>query len=489
MNKKGQLTPAQEEGAIKKALGDIFARKGPTRILLIILVIIGGFVLYFVLSRLGLRLPLILPIIGVLALTIINPDLSSKIAFYWGLVPVFIALAMLGANPIIISAVILFFLIGLIFSKGVKGFMIIGMNVLIFWILTFTVPTWFQTGSRIGEAMQAQVDIAQQTIKDIMAVPGIVTEEIERGLILAKYDAEAGVIDENAKRPLGVFLQRNLQFERNVFAIPQQVEIFATLKAETFKLDEPITVEINCFEEKIISKKPAKEIRPAAKIELFNREQTEIDCIFDSTALGVGKHDLAMEASFNFITSAYRKMYFMEQEKMRSYTDRDPLDEFKITEKTTETKNTPGPISIGLRFGSTDASLIGISSQLQYGPALTLSVVNQWRGELKNISELVVTSPPGITIEDIDGYTTIQCAGCGPQECVCNVPKPLMEELLKQQPVRAGVRVFVLHTKITDQSALIGNSDLAIRNFKVTAKYTYKTKETFNVEVKGVPQI
>lgn len=484
MNKKGQLTPAQEEGAVKKALSDIFAKKGPTRILLITLVIIGGFVLYIALSRLGLRLPLILPIIGVLALTIINPDFSSKIALYWGLVPVFIALAMIGANPIIISAVILFFLIGLIYAKGVKGFMIIGINVLIFWGLTIAVPTWFQTGSRIGESLQAQLDITQQTIKDIMAVPGIVTEEIERGLVLATYDAEAGTIDENAKRPLGVFLQRNLQFERNVFTMPQQVEIFATLKAETFKLDEPITVEINCFEDKILSRKPAKEIRPAPKIELFNREQTEINCIFDSNALGAGKHDLAMEASFGFLTSAYRKMYFMEQDKMRSYTDRDPLDEFKITEKTTETKNTPGPISIGLRFGTTDATLIGISSQLQYGPALTLSVVNLWRGELKNISELVVTSPPGITIEDIDGYTTIQCRGCGPQECVCTVPQPLMDELLKQEPIRSGVRVFVLHTKITDTAALIGNSDLAIRNFKATAKYTYKSKEIFNVEVK-----
>ncbi len=489
MNRKGQLTEAQEEGAIKKALRDIFAKKGPARILLIFLVIAVGFVTYLVLSRLGLRLPLILLAIAIMALTIINPDLSAKLALYWGLVPVFIALAMLGANPIIISAAILVFLLGLLFTKGAKGVLIIAANVGIFLILLVLIPSLFQSGSKIEKAMQGQVDIAKQTIKDIIAVPGLAKEEFERQLIFAKYDAEAGAVDESAKRPLGVFLQRNLQYERNVFIIPQQIEIFATLKAETFKIEEPITIEINCYEEKILSKKQAKEIRPASKIEMHNREQTEVECIFDSNATGAGKHDLAMEASFTFITTAYKKMYFMEQEKLRSYRDRDPLDEFKITEKTTETKNTPGPITIGMRFGTTEESaLIGISSQLQYGPALTLSIVNQWRGELKNISELIVTSPPGITIQDIDGYTTIQCTGCGSQECVCTVPKPLMEELLKQEPIRAGVRVFVLHTKITDTAALIANSDLAIRNFRATAKYTYKNKETFNVEVKK-PQL
>lgn len=136
-----------------------------------------------------------------------------------------------------------------------------------------------------------------------------------------------------------------------------------------------------------------------------------------------------------------------------------------------------------MRFGGATESLITISSQLEYGPTLTLTVKNVWPGEITTIESLTITAPPGIIIQDIDGETGLQCTGCGTQQCECTVPPSIMKRLLEQEPVSAGLRLFNIHTRISDPAALMPQ-DLNIRNFKATAHYTYKNKEVFGVTIK-----
>ncbi len=467
-------------------------RTNQQKALLGVAIIVFGLMGFLVFNRLlGFRLPFFfLVLLPLIAWIIIDTDRASKYLMYYGAFPFFIAAAMLRLHPYIITGLLLFLTLALLFTKGGKGFLIILANIVIIYIFLFSpfAPALFTSGP-IQDAVDNQIVIVKQSISDIGTGFTGIQEEFERQISLAAYDAEIGEIDETAERKLGVFLHRDPFTEKTSFFIPHQVDTFATLQVETFKVDTPIDVTIHCYEHKLSGADiPAKEIRPATTIELYNREEQDIECSYDSTTLGKGTHNLLMEAQFTFLTSAYRKMYFMEQEKLRSYRDIDPLEEFNIDETHTTTKNTPGPITLGMKFGaSTERSLLSISNQLQFGPSLSLTVANVWPGELKSIDELTISTPPGISIEDIDGVTAIQCAGCGSQECTCTIPKLIMDDLLTQEPVRAGLRVFTIHTKISDPQALIGDADISIRNFKATARYTYTNKEQFSVQVKQSP--
>lgn len=300
---------------------------------------------------------------------------------------------------------------------------------------------------------------------------------VEEEIAIAKGDYYTGTVDQAATKRLGVFLQ-NLRPAASRFFVNEPVTLFANLKAET--LDKPITINIECKADNT----PANAIIPTKTFRVETFEETDIDCVFDN--LPEGYYTGKLSADFDFGTRAYHKAYFMDKERLRDYRRRqvDPLE--GIPDKQPTTIYTSGPVAIGMGFGSQP---IGIA-QGEKGPTIGASVTNAWTGKIKEITKLIFYVPKGLKVTDINGID-VQAVDCSSldtdEQAVCdpalvNVYQLPAADLAKLKNV--SIYSFRAHTEIESTQDLLGESPLAINNFKVSAnyKYLYETQTGFRVE-------
>jgi hypothetical protein len=302
--------------------------------------------------------------------------------------------------------------------------------------------------------------------------PEKVRKEIERGYEIATGDYYTGSIDESAEKRLGVFLE-NLRPAQSSFKEGEPVTVFAILKAET--IDKPIEINLDCRVEPGNIK--YSDLIPKQQFTVETFEEEGIDCIFQN--LPAKYYTAKLTADFSFSTRSYQKVYFMDKERLREYKRRyaDPLEGYP--DKNPTTQYSPGPLMVGMGIGTQP---VGITAESR-GPTIGVTVDNTWAGQLKEIRDLFMIVPKGLTVNDINGIpvNATTCAtlhekdqvGCDDNlENVYRLPYSEMQKL-----ANITVYTFRAHTSINsteDYSKLVGDTPVAIKNIKVTLDYAYK---------------
>ncbi|MBI4176731.1 MAG: transglycosylase SLT domain-containing protein, partial [Candidatus Aenigmarchaeota archaeon] len=252
--------------------------------------------------------------------------------------------------------------------------------------------------------------------------------------------------------------------------------------------------------------------------------------------------------SYNFTTNAYQKAYFMDRERYRAYVREniDPLTQFGVKDKMPKAIFTNGPVEIGMKV----EPLIPVANEYTVLPAISLTlsnrqqiedkekkVITKWDGKIKNIRELILLLPPGITIHEPDQctpapfeeYTKGKCeAGCQDDYKMClgscrekEDCKMECNRLLKNCQDECGFlfqvegsdgeeyKAYALNIKnikIRDQNKdidkfltftcrilptpeALDNTPLTARYFRVRAKYNYFLENSIQVVVEATPTI
>jgi hypothetical protein len=325
-----------------------------------------------------------------------------------------------------------------------------------------------------------------------------IVKETERTKKVLAGDYYTGEVDESAQKPLGVFLQP-LKAAQPTFYTDQPATVYTTLRAET--IAEPITIELTCTADTT----PASRIIPKREFVVETSETQSIDCVFDSGKLQAKNYNFLLTANFDYTTRSYQLVYTMDREKLRETRRdfaqglpgaKDPLEGFP--DRNPKTKYTPGPIMIGIG-GDLGAGKqpYGVPNQIQgdnRGPTIGVTIDNIWTGTLKEIESILIFTPKGIEITDVNGIeiATEKVESCTdlPEEdrirCddtvenIYYVPQQEINRVNQEKDIIAYT--FRAHTAITDYDRLVGAEPLQ-KTFKVTAKYKYRytTKRAITV--------
>lgn len=331
-----------------------------------------------------------------------------------------------------------------------------------------------------------------------------VGKEIVRTKKVISGDYYTGEVDESAQKPLGVFLQP-LKAAQPTFYTDQPATVYTTLRAET--IAEPITIQLACTADKI----PANRIIPKKEFTVETSEEQSIDCVFDRGTLAAKNYNFQLTANFDYTTRSYQLVYTMDRDKLRETRRdfaqglpgaKDPLEGFP--DRNPKTKYTPGPIMIGIGGDIGEGKQpYGVPNPAQgdnRGPTIGVTVDNLWTGTLKKIESILIFTPKGIEITDVNGIPidTEKVESCTdlPEEdrirCddtvenIYYVPQQEINRVNQETDIIAYT--FRAHTEITDYDRLVGAEPLQ-KNFKVTAKYkySYTTKRAITVAKPKTP--
>ncbi len=479
--------------------------------------------LYYVLDRLGVTLPFnasLLVFLGFLAMFYsFAPEFTAKIfefvAATCGFFIVFIlsawAFSYISWMPhlFVIGFLILSVFVSFQLAGKKWGWVILLINLMIYIPLMATpmYQTLFRPGTPIYSTIEGQQQAWGVMFKGGSEAWGFGTKTISEQIMIASGDYEQGV-EAESERPLGVFLD-NVGIVSQIVKENENIDVYARLRAESFKTVEPVRISVRCYVEDW-AEELTGEIRPRSQFSVEEYELQDLDCImqakpvFDKTG---GLATVIMETSFNFTTSAYLKGYFMEQDRIRALRRQqlDPLDAFGITDKNPLAVYTGGPLKVGLGVGQQPIALLAEEELLSggneaptvaavseitgaqtidgtFGPTLTVTLDRNWfEGELFEVGKLIITVPPGMSIDSISGEK-INCPVQAGKEHTCTLSGDLLKKLFTSPVVLP--KTIRVQTKIYDPDVLLANAPLAIRSFKLTATYKYVVKKEVSVTVR-----
>jgi hypothetical protein len=344
----------------------------------------------------------------------------------------------------------------------------------------------------MGIALQGQQNAWSDLYKDVKELGKQTAKGITLQYYIATGNYEQG-IEENRERPLGVYL-KDVGVTSETVGPDDTINMFATLKSQSFKTDKELKINVACYEsdkQDIPDKRGI--ITPKPVFAVAEDEEQPVDCNIDAVHLGTGRHDITLEATFGFPTSAYLKGYFMMQDQIRSYKRQhpeegsSPLDEFGITDRNPIAVFTGGPLYVGMGVGLQPIPL----PEENYGPTLSITLDRNWpEGELMSVKSLSIAVPPGLKVTKVSGRQVVDTPYCkvndlGEDTCVLDKPE-ILDRIFPpiEKPVRLRKNIRV-ETMITDKAALMANAPLAIRSFKVTIDYDYRIKKTATVTVQA----
>ena len=314
------------------------------------------------------------------------------------------------------------------------------------------------------------------------------TREMKRTAKMVSGDYYTGEVDEGAKKKLGVFLEP-LKSSQPTFYEGEPVTIYTTLKAET--IAEPIDIKIKCTADK----NNIGTVIPKGNFSVDTYEEQSIDCVFED--LKKKNYNFKITADFSFVTRAYQLAYTMDQTRLRESRRRneDPLKGFP--DRNPKTIYTSGPIMIGMNLGTQPIGVPEPSEDAETtGPTLGVTVDNVWTGKMTKIKHLIIMTPKGIEIKDINGIPVEKVGSCqhlmkdfdvkACNDTVDNAYLLPSQELLRVNAEKDIMAyTFRAHTTITDYSKLVSANPLP-KNFKVTVKYDYEysVMRAINVDVR-----
>ncbi|MCB9362316.1 hypothetical protein H6504_02680 [Candidatus Woesearchaeota archaeon] len=303
-------------------------------------------------------------------------------------------------------------------------------------------------------------------------------------LAVYREDYYTGVVDTNARKKLGVYLE-DLELAQPTFFADEPVSLWGTLVASTLGDGEQITVMTSCM----ANKKDDQRIRVADLVKpgVFIAEDYDeqpLDCMFNRNAFFKGTQLIEISAQFDFKTMAYQKVYFIDNERALALKRQeiDPLEHYGITESDPKTIYTNGPVMIGMDFRG---SPVRLSSDEDADLMLGVTFKNQWDGKVLRINSIDLTYPKGIepvmaenSQQACSGYN-FTC-GAGDKGTVCSmINDSLPKEFNDYKTMRCPVVITSGNVR-----TVLGESPLSILYFRATASYDYLLEDKKSVVIK-----
>lgn len=318
---------------------------------------------------------------------------------------------------------------------------------------------------------------AKQSIKSMYST---VSREVVVSVKSAKGDYYTGTVDQSAEKITGVYVD-NLKPVQQEFFEGRPVTIRGQIRAAT--VAQPINIRLTCTADP--GNIAAKSIEPKKDIIVAGSVSKPVACVFEG--LTAKYYTTKLTVDFNFATRAYQRVYFMNEERLQEYLilGKDPLEGY--TDKMPTTKHSPGPIMIGMTE-SFPTQPVGIT-QGKNGPIIDVTVDNFWGGTVKEVKDLVMYTPKGLEIKDINGVypLKISCADLRTEESVgCD---DNLENIYRMPPAemqmlsQTKVNTYEAHTFVSDSAKLISDP----KTIKATVDYDYKYTQELGISVKSRP--
>ncbi len=359
--------------------------------------------------------------------------------------------------------------------------------------------------SPAGEVFVVTGESVGKIVSSIAKTPSNIETAFKRQMAIATGDYAASQIDADARKELGVYLERLKAAEERFFT-NAPASFYTTLKAQA--LDKPINIVAVCkyqfgsdppSDARILSRcKTPRESETICRIDVEGAESYDVDCdTKDIIALRAGTSTMTLTAEFDFTTRSYLPVYMIERGKLRDMKRRnlDPLQAFDV--KSPVATTTKGPIRVGIAVGEQPVAIE--MAQDTPGPTIALTVDNAWDGEVKQIKKLLLFVPKGLEIKEISGA---RVGGMQPQTscaalqrsadaevkaearlCDDTIVTAYLIEPSREEPFAEFVS-FRMQTIVKDGGALLGPAPVTTRNMRAAVIYSYILKEskTFSVE-------
>ncbi|MBS3105612.1 hypothetical protein J4234_05110 [Candidatus Woesearchaeota archaeon] len=258
---------------------------------------------------------------------------------------------------------------------------------------------------------------------------------IEGRLDIATAGLYRGNVEKNRYESLGVYFG-NIRASDPRFYTDEPITVWGTIRSKTYK--DAVIVSFNCSRWKDSKRIYADKIIPEIKFPIFTLEEVDTQCTFlpkDENKIPAGANIVTLSAEYNFGTDSYLKTYFMDRERFRASSREgiDPLTQFGIKDKTPAAVFTNGPVEIGLGVGP----LVTVSEGYAIKPIIGITLTNRkeiqdkdkkiitrWEGKIKNITELILLTPYGITLGTSDKLEKCEDPKTELEklECPCSMP-------------------------------------------------------------------
>lgn len=245
-------------------------------------------------------------------------------------------------------------------------------------------------------------------------------------------------IEKNRYESLGVYFS-NIRAADPRFYTNEPITVWGTIRSKTYQ--DAVIINFSCYRWKDGRRISSDRATPNFKFPIFTLEDIDTECIFlpskqKGKEIASGSNTITFSAEYNFGTDAYIKTYFIDRERARAYTREniEPLSALGIKDKNPKSVSTNGPVEIGMKAGP----LVTVSEGYSIKPTIGISLLNRqevvdkdkriiskWDGKIKNITELVLLVPPGVTLTKSDGSPLHDA--CTSDEirtgaCPCNMP-------------------------------------------------------------------
>jgi hypothetical protein len=405
-----------------------------------------------------------------------------------------------------------------------KFFMVMRLIFIAIWVLAAlpTLYTSYAMDLNLGEskinALNAIRFVVSLIIKNVLLIwnglkslPNTVWGGVNTQIQYATGDYYTGMVDNNQKEPIGVYLE-NIQAANTRFFEGESVTIWGVIRAKTMDPEKSISIKTACYAETegsvnipsadglpVSMIKVSGDADPTGPEKTFNMkvtvmEEKDLSCEFVPDALKEGSWTAYFSSTFNFDTYSYLKTYFMDEDRLRAIRrqNKDPLDEYSISDKNPVAIYTQGPIMIGM---AVTQPLVGLNRNDKNELRLGITLENQWEGNLKSINDLSIKLPPSMSIAFCD--YNIKSDACREDECENGKYTVVYRLQDKSESGKRGKDGFddlgidnserskSINCKINVDNAdsALGSSPISTHYFKVSADYIYELKGSTQISV------
>ncbi|MEK6947394.1 MAG: glucosaminidase domain-containing protein, partial [Nanoarchaeota archaeon] len=374
---------------------------------------------------------------------------------------------------------------------------------------------------------------------------------IERQLVFATGGLYRSQVELNQYAPLGVFF-KNIRAAQPKFYDDEPVTIWATVSART--LSDPVNVDFKCYRWRNNDKieEAQNQATQPGKFSVSTYEERDVECNFqqskDLKKFDAGSsNQITLSLTYNFATSAYQKMYFIDRDRLRALTREniDPLKQYGIDLSSSalldDTASGPaavytnGPVEIATQV----QKLVPVDNNPTTSASVLLGIllqnrnqisdkngqpIGEWEGKIKRINQLVIVLPPGLTIPHFDPSNPNSVKNCNPitfkeytesdctSECTDAAAKSKCEDectSLFRDDINAAVkytgyqldvsqikdndnindpdRYKAFTCRMTVSNNALDNTPITTKFIRIKAKYDYLIEKSYDVVVEKSP--
>ena len=300
----------------------------------------------------------------------------------------------------------------------VNGLSIVALFLFLWWTPATVYAEGFQFEEKLPENEQGVFQNFKSALDRLISgSEQVITERLDYAT-----GGYSGLVEKNRYESLGVYFTNPRATEPKFFT-EDEVSIWATIRSKTYQ--DPVVISFDCNRKTKDGKIRADVMVPPERENLlvFQLEENDVECTFNNIP-EPGQHEVILTANYPFATNAYLKAYFIDRDSYRAYVREniDPLTQFGIKDKNPIASFTNGPVEIGMHapqyvFVGDTSTPPRLEITLKNRQAIEdkdKRIISRWEGKIVNIQELVILTPPGVTIPEctgkaIDGYDEAKC--------------------------------------------------------------------------------